>query len=108
MRALQSLTKKQGVKLCMVRSVHRDHGTRGLVLHIKELCNRNWMITFNHVCRKGNFVADRMTRLVVMDDLDVWTFDDPSSLVIGLVLLEMGVPSKFVHRLVRMVFIFGS
>ncbi|KAK8486885.1 hypothetical protein V6N12_055113 [Hibiscus sabdariffa] len=74
----------------MVQSDTRGHGTLGLVLHIKELCGRNWMVNFSHVNRKGNYVADRMARLAVLDDFDARTFDAPPPSVNSLVLLEMG------------------
>ncbi|KAK9029327.1 hypothetical protein V6N11_026446 [Hibiscus sabdariffa] len=76
----------------MVQSATRDHGTLELVLHIKELCGRNWIVNFSHVSRKGNYVADRMVRLAVLDDFDARTFDAPPPSVNGLVLLKMGDP----------------
>ncbi|KAK9007812.1 hypothetical protein V6N11_074729 [Hibiscus sabdariffa] len=75
--------------LHMVQSASCDHVTLGLVLHIKELCSRNWVITFNHVRCKENCVADRMTRLAVMNNFIVQVFDVPPPVVEGLVLLEM-------------------
>ncbi|KAK8517552.1 hypothetical protein V6N12_016398 [Hibiscus sabdariffa] len=45
------------------------------------------------ISRKGNYVTYRMTRLTVMDDLNVQTSVDLSFLVAGLVLLEIEVPS---------------
>ncbi|KAK8681490.1 hypothetical protein V6N13_053892 [Hibiscus sabdariffa] len=75
--------------LCMVQSATRDHGTLGLVLHIKELCGRNSMINFSHANRKENYAADRMMCLIILDDFDVCTFDAPSPSVNSLILFEI-------------------
>ncbi|KAK8496332.1 hypothetical protein V6N12_016905 [Hibiscus sabdariffa] len=55
----------------------------------KELCSRDWEVSFSHVKRVGIHVADGMTRMADLDSFNVVSFVAPLNMVAGLVLLEM-------------------
>ncbi|KAK9003759.1 hypothetical protein V6N11_018658 [Hibiscus sabdariffa] len=73
----------------LIQSISFAHDTFGMVLHIKELCSRDWEVSFSHVKRVGIHVADGMTRMADLDSFNVVSFVAPLNMVAGLVLLEM-------------------
>ncbi|KAK8561815.1 hypothetical protein V6N12_048874 [Hibiscus sabdariffa] len=60
-------------ELCGVYTRLGVHGqsASSIVLHIVELCDQDWDISFQHVHREGNKVTDQMTRIVDVEDLEV-------------------------------------
>ncbi|KAL4280704.1 hypothetical protein GQ457_03G019240 [Hibiscus cannabinus] len=63
--------------LNLIRLGLNGKGSHGLVLHILELCNRLQGVSFQHVKRNKNRVADRMAKLTIFDGLEVRYFQAP-------------------------------
>ncbi|KAK8565222.1 hypothetical protein V6N12_058792 [Hibiscus sabdariffa] len=55
----------------------KDHDSLGLVLHIRELCERQWSVSFQHIHREGNRAADRLAKLTNCEMLDTRVYYAP-------------------------------
>ncbi|KAK8565494.1 hypothetical protein V6N12_059054 [Hibiscus sabdariffa] len=66
------------------------HDAPDLGLHIQELCNRNWVVSFKHIRREGNRVADFLARHTTYESLEVKLHHDPPLEVNHLLLIDMG------------------
>ncbi|KAL4386953.1 hypothetical protein GQ457_09G002620 [Hibiscus cannabinus] len=65
-------------------------GSPGIILHIKDLCTRSWTLSFQHINREGNKVADRLARLNQCVSLEVQEFPDPPLEVVHLLQEDVG------------------
>ncbi|KAL4279622.1 hypothetical protein GQ457_03G027550 [Hibiscus cannabinus] len=63
--------------LNFIRLGRNGKGSHGLVLHILELCHRFRTVSFQHVKRNSNRVADQMAKLAIFDGLEVCIFHVP-------------------------------
>ncbi|KAK8599952.1 hypothetical protein V6N12_049818 [Hibiscus sabdariffa] len=54
-------------------------GASSLVRHIFELCKREWDVSFHHVLRSSNRVADCLARSVAWEDFTTRLFRVPSA-----------------------------
>ncbi|KAL9418011.1 hypothetical protein AB3S75_040918 [Citrus x aurantiifolia] len=48
-----------------------------LITAIKELMNRQWLITIKHIYREANFAADSMAKLAGSLPLGLHVFENP-------------------------------
>ncbi|KAK8602222.1 hypothetical protein V6N12_052036 [Hibiscus sabdariffa] len=46
-------------------------GMPGIVLHILDMMQRGWLVTFQYVKRDENFVVDRLVKLTFENDLSL-------------------------------------
>ena len=62
-----------------------------LITAIKELMNRQWIITIKHIYWEANFTADSMAKLAGSLPLGLHVFENPlRGLVISYVMIYMG------------------
>ncbi|KAK8711527.1 hypothetical protein V6N13_146808 [Hibiscus sabdariffa] len=54
-----------------------DYGRLALLRYILDLCNRDWIVSFNQVSRGNNGVADRLSKIALGGDFQVKRLDEP-------------------------------
>ncbi|KAK8707061.1 hypothetical protein V6N13_058128 [Hibiscus sabdariffa] len=57
--------------ICTINGVMKGEGMPGIVLHILDMMQRGWLVTFQYVKRDENFVVDRLVKLTFENDLSL-------------------------------------
>ncbi|KAL4309245.1 hypothetical protein GQ457_01G013180 [Hibiscus cannabinus] len=64
-------------------------GVSSLVQHISKLCSRDWIVSFHHVLRSGNRVADSLAKSSGCEDLSTRIFRVPSTSISQLLQVDV-------------------
>ncbi|KAK8987059.1 hypothetical protein V6N11_055375 [Hibiscus sabdariffa] len=68
-----------------------NNGQIALLKYIKDLCNRDWIVSFAQTARNNNGVADRLSKMASEVDFRVERFDEPPMEVLSM--LNFDIPS---------------
>ncbi|KAL4382902.1 hypothetical protein GQ457_15G029930 [Hibiscus cannabinus] len=66
--------------ICMGLSLAWDRGFRCIMVesdYIRRLCSQNWQVSFHHVLRTGNIMADSLAKLAESSSFDILHFVNP-------------------------------
>ncbi|KAK8524822.1 hypothetical protein V6N12_029677 [Hibiscus sabdariffa] len=63
-------------------------GISNLTKHIHEICKHEWMVSFHHVPRSDNQIADLLAKHVNGEDFDIHLFDSPPTYIVHLLQVD--------------------
>ncbi|KAK9040844.1 hypothetical protein V6N11_015980 [Hibiscus sabdariffa] len=80
-----SITFRNSDALKAISRGGADYGRLALLRYILDLCNRDWIVSFNQVSRGNNGVADRLSKIALGGDFQVKRLDEPPMEVVPFV-----------------------
>ncbi|KAE8724567.1 Cyclin-J18 [Hibiscus syriacus] len=88
----------------LIRSNGTRRNTVSSLAHLDELIHRDWLLRFQHVNRKGNWVADFMVKLACDRDFEIHQLTSPPGRVIELLQHDVVVSSDIdsLHEMKRL------
>ncbi|KAK8546610.1 hypothetical protein V6N12_027386 [Hibiscus sabdariffa] len=65
-----------------------DYGRLAILRYILDLCNRDWIVSFNQISRGNNGVADCLSKMALGGDFRVKRLDEPPMEVVPIVNID--------------------